>query len=51
MEVFDLRKEEWIKIENCECERTVFSTVLLKEKLILIGGAKNSVVVNTVSII
>ena len=50
MEILDLRNEKWIKIENFECDRRLFSAVLLGHKLILIGGINNSKnIVNTVS--
>lgn len=51
MEIFDLKREKWTKLVNFECDRILFSVVLLKDELILIGGSKDSVDVNTVGII
>lgn len=48
MEIFDLRKEEWIKVENFDAGKTIFSMVLLEEKLVFIGGSMDSIAVNTV---
>lgn len=48
MEMFDIRKEEWIKIEFPECNKIKFSTVLSNHKLLLIGGLRLYVPSNTV---
>ena len=50
MEIFDLRNEKWINVENFECYRRLYSAVLLEHKLILIGGEDHiNIGFNTVS--
>lgn len=48
MEVFNLKSETWKKIKNFECEKSLFSAVLLENKLLLIGGHRYNTNLNTV---